>query len=200
MGPRNPRYTHTMVETPLSDEEIVALVVRGDSVRYGELMSRYETKLSRYGTRFLARTEDVGDIVQDVFVQAYQNLQSFDLNQRFSPWIYRIAHNAFANELRRRSRHPITLPDFDMLVHNVPAKEATDQESEHRMLSQMVEKGLHHVAPKYREVLILYFMEELAYREIADVLRIPVGTVGVRLARAKSALKTAYEKLNMTYD
>ncbi len=188
-----------MDELLQSDESIAALVQHGEGERFGELMHRYEGKLRRYGRTFLAREEDAGDIVQDVFVQAYQNIRSFDTSQRFSPWIYRIAHNAFVNELRRRSRRPLILPDFDELLAHAPAPEATDAKSEQAALARLVETGLGKVAPKFREVLVLYFMEELTYKEIADVLHVPVNTVGVRLSRAKAALKKAYESLNISY-
>ncbi|MFZ1988040.1 MAG: RNA polymerase sigma factor [Minisyncoccia bacterium] len=189
-----------MHERSLSDEELVSLVQRGDSEQFGVLMARYEPKLMRYGSRFLEGGDDVRDIVQDVFIKTYQNIQSFDSTQKFSPWIYRIAHNAFVNELRRKSHGPMRLPDFDLLLDHAPAIESADSKSEHGSLVRLVESGLADISPKYREVLILYFMEELSYKEIADVLRIPVNTVGVRLARAKEALKTFYKNRNISYD
>jgi RNA polymerase sigma-70 factor (ECF subfamily) len=64
----------------------------------------------------------------------------------------------------------------------------------------MIEKGLEEVRPAYREVLILYYLDELSYQEIADVLRVPVGTVGVRIKRAREALRKVYEELNMHYE
>lgn len=189
-----------MVSTSTSDEEIAALVQRGDFEQFGILMQRYEPKLRRYGSKFLARTDDIQDIVQDVFVQTYQNIKNFDTKQRFSPWIYRIAHNAFANELRRKSRHPLLLPDFDMLLEHLPASESADETSEQRVLKEMVEAGLAGLPASFREILVLYFVEELSYKEIADVLHIPVNIVGVRLSRAKRALRKTYEARNMTYD
>lgn len=183
-----------------SDEELVALVQRGDPERFGILMARYEAKLMRYGSRFLVQGDDVREIVQDVFIKTYQDIQSFDTSQKFSPWIYRIAHNSFANELRRKSRSPIRLPAFDVLLSHSPATESTDSESEHASLVRMVETGLESISPKYREVLLLYFMEELSYKEIADVLRVPINTVGVRLARAKAALKASYKERNISYE
>ncbi len=189
-----------MVPAPETDEEIAALVQRGDVERFGVLMERYESKLRRYGSTFLSREEDIGDIVQDVFVKAYENIQEFRTSDRFSPWIYRIAHNAFANELRRRSRRAVFLPDFDTLLAHAPAKEAADDESERAALARLVERGLAEVAPSFREVLVLYYLEELSYKEIADVLHVPVNTVGVRLQRAKKALRQAYQSLNITYE
>ena len=197
---RDARYTRGMPDPGPSDEELVAQVRRGEVEQFGILMARYEPKLMRYGSRFLTQGEDIRDTVQDVFIKTYQDIQSFDTSQRFSPWIYRIAHNAFANELRRKSRSPIRLPDFDLLLGHTPALESTDTESERASLIRMVETGLERIPPKYREVLILYFMEELSYKEIADVLRVPVNTVGVRIARAKMALKVSYKERNISYE
>lgn len=200
MSLRVTRYTIDMHEPVLSDEELAALVQRGDAEQFGMLMVRYESKLTRYGSRFLVQGDDIREIVQDIFIKTYQDIQSFDTTQRFSPWIYRIAHNAFANELRRKSRSPIRLPDFDALLSHSPAAESTDSESEHDLLVRMVETGLGSIPAKYREVLVLYFMEGLSYKEIADVLRVPVNTVGVRLTRAKMALRASYKERNISYE
>ena len=65
-------------------------------------MDRYQAKLLRYGRRFLAQDDHIVDVVQDVFIKTYENIQSFDATRKFSPWIYRIAHNAFVNEIRQK--------------------------------------------------------------------------------------------------
>ena len=96
-------------DSPLRDEDIATQVKNGDIDVFGILVDRYEAKLLRYGKKFLAREEDIKDIVQDVMVSAYQNIQSFDPYKRFSPWMYRIAHNAFVNGLRRQERGPLFL-------------------------------------------------------------------------------------------
>src|SRR6185369_16155577 len=80
-----------------SDEQIVEEVQKGDTDAFGVLVERFEPKLLRYGRKFLATEEDIEDIAQDVFLSAYKNIQSVDTSLKFSPWIYRIAHNAFAN-------------------------------------------------------------------------------------------------------
>ena len=127
-----------MPENASSDEELVALVQRGESEQFGILMTRYEEKLTRYGSRFLSQGYEIRDIVQDVFTKAYQDIQSFDTSKRFSPWIYRIAHNAFANELRRKSHSPVQLPDFDLLLSHTPALESADTASEHASLVRLM--------------------------------------------------------------
>lgn len=182
-----------------TDEELVALVQAGDINQFGLLVERYEVKLSRYGRKFLARHEDIQDIVQDIFISAYQNIQGFNIEQRFSPWIYRIAHNAFVNRLKKNSYNPLVLIDFDTLVSHPAYDDPAPREREQKEMRAMIDRGLEEIQPKYREVLILHFLEDMSYKEISDILQIPSGTVGIRLKRAKEALKKVYEKTNTHY-
>lgn len=185
---------------PETDEAIALLVQQGKSERFGELVERYEAKLLRYARKFLLDPEDAQDIVQDVFIKAYENFQSFDVTRKFSPWIYRIAHNEFVNELKKReSRKTMFTIDFDTLFPYLQASDTADRLALERDTREILEKHLDKLDAKYREPLILYYLESMDYREIADILRIPVSTVGVRLARARTMLqkqavgKTMYE-------
>jgi RNA polymerase sigma-70 factor (ECF subfamily) len=186
--------------SPLTDEQLAERVQKGDADSFGQLMERYEPKLMRYGRKFLSEHEDITDIVQEVFINTYRNIQSFDVGQRFSPWIYRIAHNGFVNAIRKKSRTPFFAVDFDSFVSHPIAPEESHSEAETNEMKQMVEKGLEGIASKYREIVILYYLEELSYKEIADVLQVPTGTVGIRLRRAKEALKKVYKEMNITYE
>jgi RNA polymerase sigma-70 factor (ECF subfamily) len=193
---------YTEVEQPLthiSDEEAARLVQEGERDAFGVLVTRYEEKLLRYGRKFLSKSEDIEDIVQDVFLNCYQNIQSFDASQKFSPWIYRIAHNAFVNGLRKHKRSPLVFVDFDAFVAHPVYEDPLPREREQAEIKKMIDKGLSSLKPHYREVLVLYYLEELSYKEISDIVQVPVGTVGIRLKRAKEALKQACEKLNIDY-
>ena len=184
-----------MVETQDSrtDEELVALVQGNNQEAFGVLMDRYQSKLVRYGKRFLVHNEHITDIVQDVFIKTYTNIQSFDATRKFSPWIYRIAHNAFANELRRKSRDKVVYVDFDTLVEH-PSYEFDPGEEEERVhIQALIEKGLDALSPTYKEIIVLYYIEEQSYQAISDILQVPMGTVGVRLRRAREALKKYVE-------
>ncbi len=182
----------------LTDEELAGRVQHGDHDAVGVLVERYERKLLRYGSKFLSNRQDIEDIVQDVFVNTYKNIQSFDSSQRFSPWIYRIAHNGFVDALKQHARKPLIFFDVDTLFAH-PVDEHAETEREQREMRDMIDRGLDKLPIKYREILILHYLEELKYKEIADVLRIPTGTVGIRLQRAKEALRTVYKKMNLHY-
>lgn len=177
------------MSNPPLDEILCEQVQKGDKEVFGELVDRYQKKLSRYGRKFLLSTENIEDLVQEVFIKAYQNIQSFDLKQKFSPWIYRIAHNTFINELKKHARTPLSLFDFDTLIPHLAYDDPAIKEREQKELRVLIDQSLEKLSPKYREIIVLYFLEELNYKEIADILHVPTGTVGIRLARAKKQLK-----------
>ncbi len=180
----------------ITDEEIAARVKAGDIESFGLLVERYEAKLARYGRKFFADNEDIKDLVQEVFIKTYANIQSFDASRRFSPWVYRIAHNEFVNAMKRKGLMAIFPFDLDLLLPHPVSKETADANAHRQDLKRLLDKCLRELNPKYREPLILYYFEEMGYREIAEVLQVPVSTVGVRLQRGRAML----EKLIAQFD
>lgn len=183
----------------VTDEALAIRVQGGDKAAFSAIMDRFEGKLLRYGNKFLAEREDVVDIVQEVFISVYQNIKSFDGGQKLSPWIYRIAHNAFVNGLKKKSRNPFVMLDFDALLSHTVSEDPLQGEREQEEMHKMIDVGLDQISAKYKEILILYYLEELPYKEIADILEVPTGTVGIRIKRAKEALKKVYEKMQFQY-
>ena len=168
----------------LTDEEIARRVKAGETYWFSLLVERYEARLSRYARKFLFGIEDTEDLLQEVFVKAFTNIQSFDGKRRFSPWIYRIAHNEFVNALKKRKHEALPFFDLDTIFPHPEPEEVSRED-----LRPMLEQALDRIDAKYREPLVLYYYENLEYKEIADVLRIPVSTVGVRIKRGREALK-----------
>lgn len=175
-----------------TDEEIAILVQQGNSEMFGILMSRYKNKFFRYGRKLLPYMDNIEDIVQDIFIKTYENIQSFDVSQKFSPWIYRIAHNEFVNALRKKVRTPYKLVNFDSILSHPIYDDPAVVERERKDVQVLLDKELDKIPPLYREALILQYIEDLSYKEIADVLHIPIGTVGIRLKRGKEILKEMY--------
>lgn len=175
----------------LSDEQIAAKVQAGDTDSFGVLVERYEDKIIRYGRKFLSRSVDIEDLAQDIFIKAYANIMSFNIHLRFSPWLYRIAHNEFVNALRKNSRGFMSLFDFDAVFPHPLAKETADAQTNVLEIKNMIDRVLGQIDSKYREPLFLYYYEEMSYSEIAEILRIPTSTVGVRINRGKNMLRKA---------
>lgn len=168
----------------LSDEEIVERVRSSDQELYAVIIERYQSKLLRYATNVLKDEYKATDVVQESFIKAFVNLHSFNAKMKFSSWIYRIVHNEAINALAKH-RHEVPMPedvDFESgedIVDNLSKEEIRERVS--NCLSQMP-----HL---YSEPLSLFFLEEKSYEEISDILRIPIGTVGTRINRAKSLMK-----------
>lgn len=171
-----------------SDEQIAARVQGGDSDAFGVLIERFEAKLRRYSSRFIARSDDIDDILQSVFLSAYQNIQSFDASLRFSPWIYRIAHNACVNALRTSGR-TVSDYDFDTLIGAYVYEDPAERERDLRDTRLLLDTDLEKLDAKYREILILHYYEDMPYKDISDILQIPMGTVSIRMKRAREAVK-----------
>ena len=178
----------------MTDEQIVrrALVEKEE---FGLLISRYEGKLARYLSRLgLATKEDREDVLQNAFLKAYRNLNSFDPELSFSSWMYRIAHNEAMSWFRAKSARPtVSLgEDGEKLLTEIKDEQAdTSVVADTRLASAELARALATLSPRYRDVLALRFFEERSYTEMSDILELPVGTVSTLIHRAKRALKDA---------
>lgn len=177
-----------------TDNELVKLSL-DNSDHFLCLIKRYESKLLHYIMRISKfRQEDASDILQDVFIKTYYNLNEFNSKFKFSSWIYRIAHNQTVSEIRKKVSRP-SIPfekeDIDRF------EDAFDivKEIDNSFDREIIDKVLSQLDEKYREVLILRFLDEKDYVEISDILKKPVSTVGNLIARGKILFKEEYEKL-----
>jgi len=178
-----------------TDEYVAGLVQAGDKDAFGVLIARYEKKMTRYANKFLYNYQDREDAVQDVFIKSYQNIQSFNTAERFSPWIYRVAHNTFLNVVRKQSREKVTFFDTDQLFGGNIPDESEEQLREQTQDREILEQCLQEIDVKYREVLVLFYFEEKDYDEIASIIQIPKATVGVRLRRGRQKMKQVHENV-----
>ncbi len=180
--------------TNKTDNELVGLSLN-DPDHFLCLIKRYESKLLYYIMRIskLSR-EDAEDILQDVFIKTYYHLNEFNADLKFSSWIYRIAHNQTISEIRKKISRP-TIPfekeDIDKL------EDAFDmaREIDNSLDRDKIDEALSRMDEKYREVLVLRFLDEKDYVEIADILKKPVSTVGNLILRGKKLFKEEYIKL-----
>lgn len=187
--------TSTIIEK-LSDETIAQKVQEGELEIFAVLIQRYQAKMLRYAKKFLFNQQDAEDLIQEVFLKTYVNIKSFDTHKKFSSWLYRIAHNEFVNALKKKGREPLPFFDADTLFPHPLAKEVTDKDIKDGELRKTINSLLDKLEPKYREPLILYYFEELTYKEISEILHIPISTVGIRLNRAKQAMQKIIKKIN----
>lgn len=175
----------------MSDEALVALVYDDQEV-YAQLVSRYQDRLLRYIGYLLSDDELAQDVAQNTFLKAFQNLRGFDVNRSFKSWIYRIAHNEAINASKQQYRQRFVDKAEELLAY-LPAKDDVEAEYDEKVDSAHLNQLLHLLPVKYREVIVLSIVDELPYKEISTVLRIPMGTVATRINRAKRKLIDLYQ-------
>jgi RNA polymerase sigma-70 factor, ECF subfamily len=174
-----------------TDAELVQLsLIDQDYFLY--LIQRYEEKLLRYILRISnASQEDAEDILQEVFIKVYRNLNAFDQTLKFSSWIYRITYNETISHFRRIKNKPIVLNTEDSLsfFDSIASDVNIETEFEVNEKKRLIMKILERLDDKYKEVLILKFLEEKDYEEISDILKKPTGTIGTLINRGKKKFK-----------
>ena len=186
----------------MSDEALVLMTLK-DSNAYGFLIERYEEKLTRYVLRISGGSkEDVEDTLQDVFISAYKNLNDFDQDLKFSSWIYRIAHNKVISHFRKITARPktVTYEGDSQLLNILASNEDLAKELERKYTGEEVRSILEDMDERYREVLVLKFLEEKDYKEISDILEKPMGTVATLINRAKKQFKDESIKRDIKRD
>lgn len=178
-------------QTPLSDEQLVEFVRSKDINLYSEIIKRYQAKLLRYATYILGDNELGADAVQEGFIKAYINLNSFNTKKKFSSWLYRIVHNNAMDILKKQNKQR-PMPE------NLELNSGTDLEEEF-IKNEIVNRAqncLEKMDIIYKTPLSLFYLEEKSYEEISDILRIPINTVGTRISRAKQLMKKICQKNN----
>ncbi|MBI2480949.1 MAG: RNA polymerase sigma factor [Planctomycetia bacterium] len=186
-------------EAPLADEELLLQYrATGDRSLFAALVHRYERELYNYLCRYLGKPEMAEDVFQITCVLLHQKCQQFEEGRRFRPWLYAVATNAAIDAQRRDKRHRAVSLDragagsndsaklVDILVSEDPdpLSQASRLES-----GEWVQQALDQLSDQMRNVVHLVYYQGLKYREAADALDIPVGTV-------KSRLNAAIRKLN----
>lgn len=174
-----------------TDEAVVVRAIE-EKEALAVLIERYEPKLSRYIKRLgVKNEEDTEDVLQNVFVKVYQNLNNFDTSLSFSSWVYRIAHNEAVSFFRHKNVRPEgnAVHDGEEALKLLIDDEALTEKIDETLNAQHVNQALDALDEKYRSALILRFFEERDYKEISDILKVPMGSVATLIHRAKSNLK-----------
>lgn len=174
------------------DRRLIADCLGGKRDAFGELVSRYQTRLYNAALRLVHSPDDAADVVQEAFLSAYQALHTFKGDAEFFTWLYRITFNA-AISLKRKKRPVISLdanaqdsgfePD-DPSEYVKPGAGLERTEDERRLNAAIAKLSAEH-----REVLLMKDIDGLKYEDIAEVLGVPIGTIRSRLHRARLELR-----------
>lgn len=179
----------TKVQIELTDNELVQLS-KNDPNIFGELVSRYQNRLFRYVHRIsYFSNEDIEDIIQETFIKVYKSLNIFDDDLKFSSWIYQIARNTTIDAIRKKHARPqsVYFEENDILKlfqSNIDVQLHTEAKNHLDIMRKIIDD----LPYKYKEVMILRFLEEKNYEEIMDIIQKPKGTVAALINRGRKML------------
>lgn len=170
----------------LDDEALVERAGNGgDNAAFAELVRRHQGKVRGLLLRLTGNSTLADDLAQEVFLRAYRGLVGFEGRSRFSTWIYRIAYNVFLNH-RSRSKDLAALPQG--FESNAAAPDNELSPTRFDMRSDLA-AAITELPERYRVVVTLYYLEDVSYPEIAEILDLPLGTIKTHLHRAKKLLR-----------
>ena len=177
----------------LADYELVQTAVAGREASFEELVRRYQRPIAAYVYRMVGDYDSALDLTQEVFIKVYNSLARYRSEFKFSTWIYKIAHNAAIDHLRRHAVREQALTcsvDGERREVVIESRRLTpEQESERKERRSEIESVVQLLQASYRELIVLRHSHDLSYDEIAEVTGLPLGTVKNRLFRAREAMR-----------
>ncbi len=192
-------------EDQLTDERLLEAFLAGDEPAFRTLVTRYADDLLLFVARFVRNSAAAEDIVQETFIQVHQSAGGFDPSRRFRPWLFTIAANKARDHLRGRTRKkevPLSLGGgssdggeqisyLDFTADDGASPDAAMEADEQKQIVQAV---ISRMPDHLREVLVLGYYQRCPYKEIAEIVGIPLGTVKSRLHSAVSHFAEAYKR------
>lgn len=184
-------------QAALEDHALISALQRAEAGAYETLIRRFQAPVYNLAWRLLDNPADAGDVVQEVFLKVFRNVNSFRGDSSLRTWIYRIAVNEAHNKRRWLFRHrkgetgieDVFPGDDNREAPLVDAGETPFDFTMNREAQLLLEEGLAAISPAFRAALVLREIEELSYEEIANILDISMGTVKSRIVRGREALR-----------
>ena len=193
-GPLTTRLSRDITAT--ADCDLVATAIDGVEGSFEELVRRYQRPISAYVYRMVGDYESALDLTQEIFIKIYSSLSRYRPEFKFSTWIYKIAHNAAVDHLRRTSTREQSIisgtesDSFELPIESTRLN--PEEESEQRERRIEIEAVVKTLPSNYRELVILRHSQDLTYEEIVEVTGLPLGTVKNRLFRAREMMRQQF--------
>lgn len=178
--------------TPEEERAIIQRVQEGDRNAFEDLVNAYKQKAYFVALGFVNNHEDALDLSQDAFVKAFKAIKTFDLNSPFFPWFYKIIKNHCLNYIKKNTRvRNDSLEELEEETFMQVREERPDPRGSYEDEQTRVQlwRAIDRLKPDFREIIIMKHFHNLSYKEIAEALDIPIGTVMSRLFNARQELR-----------
>ena len=181
----------------IPDDVYVHQTVEGDAEAFNELVNRHHSKIYGLAYRMLGNPDDAADATQETFLEAYKSVKTFQFQSQFGTWLYRIGINTCQQYIRKSQSNERKLTAYTReaeIQDPVSENDSPERAAIKTEQNEMVQDAIGQLPPKQREVVTLYYMQHLKYREIAEILKCSEGTVASRLNQALKNLKRKLSK------
>jgi RNA polymerase sigma-70 factor (ECF subfamily) len=185
-----------MQKTTAEDGATISRFQDGDKAAFNDLVARHRQRAYHYASRLTNNPDEAADIVAETFLRAYRSLDGFKGDSSFSTWLYRIETNCFLDMRKRANCRASVSLDDELQVNDgrLPIQIVDECESAQERVEKgerltAIESAMKHLPDHQRAILVMYHAQSMSYEDIADALRLPIGTVKSRLNRARLSLR-----------
>jgi RNA polymerase sigma factor (sigma-70 family) len=176
------------------DSNLIRAAIQGNQLAFKRLMKKYHDQIANLIFRIIHHREQVEDLTQEVFIKAFQSLKSYNEEYAFSTWLYKIATNSSIDYIRKKKLNtfsidkPIAMEESDATFELPDSTYEPDKHIMQRQRATLIQEAISRLPQKYHTVITLRHTEERDYREIAKILKLPIGTVKAHIFRARELL------------
>jgi RNA polymerase sigma-70 factor (ECF subfamily) len=181
-------------ESRKEDSILIEQALAGDQRAFHKLRLKYFSSVFNLINRMIHSREEVEDLTQEAFIKAFTSLGSYNEEYSFSTWLYKIATNNAIDHVRKRKLQtfsidrPIESEENDFSFELPDTEPEPDQELIATQRKKMLDDAMDSLPAKYRQVILMRHVDEKEYREIAKVLKLPLGTIKAHIFRARELL------------
>ena len=184
------------------DQALIKKTLRGDRRAFEELMRKYEKKIYSFVVRMVRNEDTAVDLTQDFFFKIFTVLDKYNFEYKFSTWAYRICYNLVIDHIRKNQAAVDSLDDESVTSRDLLESGNVSREDGFKALARAetrdyVWRVVDQIPLKFRELILLRYIQDLKYEESAEITALPVGTVKNRIFKAKEILKQEMEKDGM---
>jgi RNA polymerase sigma factor (sigma-70 family) len=189
-----PTFDEKRLASRNEDSLLVKRALGGDQDAFGRLKQKYHEAIYGLIYRMIREKDEVEDLTQEAFIKAFTSLSTFNDEYAFSTWLYKIASNNCIDYIRRKKLQtfsidkPVESKDSDFTFEVPDSTFEPDRDMISTQRKRFLDEAINSLPPKYRQVIILRHQEEKDYQEIAEILKLPLGTVKAHIFRAREML------------
>jgi RNA polymerase sigma-70 factor (ECF subfamily) len=196
------KLNNLSIKPDIREEELARRAQKGDRAAFDSLVGYCAPRLFNLAYRLMGNRDDADDITQEAFLRIYQALPRFKWDASFNSWMYKIISNLCFDEMKRRKKRPLNFAEITAEGENEPEFTAENSDPADRIIksteSKIVQQAINELPAEARAIIVMFDVQGMSYLEIADIMKLNMGTVKSRLNRVRHTLREKIDKMRGT--